>query len=109
MLQIKPTPQYKNISLDLVCTLLKTTINSNSIGVQEETISEKRQVFCAELPVSSSEFFTAGQSGINPEKLLLIDSEEYDGETSLDYDETKYIIYRNFTRTDGLLELYCRR
>lgn len=65
--------------------------------------------FCAELPVQSSEYFRAGQSGIKASKVLAIDSEEYNGETRVIYDEIRYVIYRTYLRQDGLTELYLTR
>lgn len=96
-----------NISLDLICYLQSGAINGDSIGNQIQTPT-KRMVFCAELPVTSSEFFSAGRIGIKPDLLLVTDIEEYDGEESLEYNDEPYNIYRNYPRSDGFIEIYCK-
>lgn len=108
MLRLKNVFDKNNISLDLVCYLLSTTVSDDNIGNQVETTVE-RLVYCAELPVNSSEFYNAGQTGIKPEHLLIIDLEEYDGETALKYEDKTYSIYRIYPRGGGVLELYCNK
>ncbi len=96
-----------NISLDLICYLQSVTITYDEIGNSIET-PVNRLVFCAELSIYSSEFFNAGQTGIKPELMLVVDIEEYDGEESLLYNDNPYNVYRNYPRPDGLIELYCK-
>lgn len=108
MLRLKNVSDKNNISLDLVCYLISTTVSDDNIGNQLKTPVE-RLVYCAELPVNSSEFYNAGQTGIKPEHLLVIDLEEYDGETALKYEDKTYSIYRTYPRGGGLLELYCNK
>jgi SPP1 family predicted phage head-tail adaptor len=106
MLRLKNISDKNSVSLDLVCYLPTVTITQDEIGNDVETVVD-RLVYCAELPLNSSEFYNAGQRGIKPEHLLTVDVEEYDGETSVLYQDVRYNIYRNFTRSDGLIELYC--
>lgn len=108
MLKLKNISDKNNISLDLVCYLQSITITEDDIGNQTET-PVNRQVFCAELPLNSSEYFNGGQSGIKPEYLLIIDLEEYDNETSVLYQDIEYSIYRTYPRSDSLIELYCNK
>lgn len=96
-----------NISLDLICHLQSGQITEDNIGNQIQAPGG-RMVFCGELPVTSSEFFSAGRIGIKPELLLVIDIEEYDGEETLLYGENPYNIYRTYPRSDGFIELYCK-
>jgi SPP1 family predicted phage head-tail adaptor len=65
--------------------------------------------FCAELPVQSNEFFRAGQTGIKPEICLAMDSESYNEQDKIKYNDTQYTIYRIYAREDGITELYCNR
>ena len=104
MLKLKNISDKESISLDLVCYLRMIPIIDN-----EEQEPVLRQVFCAELSIGSSEFYNAGQSGVKPEHLLVIDNEEYDGETSLVFDDIDFNIYRTYPRSDGLIELYCNK
>jgi len=107
MLKLKNISDKNNISLDLICYLQSVTFVEDEIGNQTET-SVNRQVFCAELPLNSSEYFNGGQSGIKPEYLLVVDLEEYDNEISVLYD-VEYSIYRTYPRADSLIELYCNK
>ncbi len=108
MLKLKNISDKNNISLDLICYLSSTQIIKDDIGNQiKKPIG--RLVYCSEISIYSSEFFNAGQNGIKPEHLLIIDFEEYDGETGLLYEDVRYNIYRTFPRNDGLIELYCNK
>lgn len=108
MLKLKNISDKNNISLDLVCYLQSVTITEDDIGNQIETLAN-RFVYCAELPLNSSEYFNAGQSGIKPEHLLVVDLEEYDGEETVLFEDKPYSIYRTYPRSDGLIELYCNK
>ena len=108
MLKLKNISDKNSISLDLICYLQSVTIAQDEIGNDIE-VPVNRQVFCAELPLNSSEHFNAGQSGIKPEHLLVVDLEEYDNETTALYQDIAYSIYRTYPRSDSLIELYCNK
>ncbi|PGZ44102.1 hypothetical protein COE56_30470 [Bacillus anthracis] len=96
----------KHISLDDVCFLISVKTIKDELD-QEEAIKEiPRQVFCSKSSISRQEFLAGGQLGFKPQILLLVDSDEYDDETSLIYGNKKYSIYRTFPRVDGFTELY---
>lgn len=107
MLKLKNISEKNNISLDLVCYLQSVTIIEDDIGNQIKT-PNNRLVYCAELPLNSSEYFNAGQTGIKPGHLFVMDIEEYDEETTVMFEEKPYSIYRTYPRTDGFIELYCK-
>lgn len=102
------------ISLDDVCSLVSVTSTYDELDQPINTESD-RQLFCTKLGITRAEFSSAGQLGHKPELLLLIDSEEYDDESHLKYDNAgnltnkskKYSIYKAFPRVDGFTELYC--
>lgn len=107
MPRIKPSIQNKqHISLDDMCFLIVQEMKDDHLG-QHIPIEKKRQVFCAQTSIYSQEFFSAGQSGIKSTLMLVVDSEEYDGQQILEYEDKRYSIYRNFPRSDGQTELYC--
>ena len=108
MLKLKNISDKNSISLDLVCYLQSITITEDEIGNQTET-SVNRFVYCAELPLNSSEYFNAGLQTIKPEHLLVVDLEEYDNEISVLYQDIEYSIYRTYPRSDSLIELYCNK
>lgn len=96
-----------NISLDNVCYLVsygESTKDSKANTIKGKPIETLR--FCAETSAFSSEFFQAGQKGIKPSTVLLIDSESYGGEEKVKYNDILFSIYRFYLRADGLTELY---
>lgn len=96
----------QNVSLDGVCMLARTGITVDEYGARVKGDAVRREVFCAERPVHSAEVYNAAQERIKPERMLLIDAEEYGGEPEAEYEEKRYTIYRTYPREDGLLELY---
>lgn len=102
------------ISLEDVCLLISTTKTQDELG-QDILTELPRQIFCSKLSVNRAEFLAAGQLDLKPQMTILVDSDEYDGEKSLRYEEdgvltinsAKYNIYRDFRRGDGFTELYC--
>ncbi len=103
-----------NISLDDVCSLISLSVTEDDLGQDIET-EIPRQIFCSKLSINRAEFLAAGQLGLKPQMTILVDSDEYDGEKSLRYEENgeltedspKYEIYRDYRRSDGFTELYC--
>lgn len=94
-------------SLDDVCTLVALQTQKDDLGQPVKTGEIGRQIFCARTSVSRAEFAAAGQQGLRPDVELLVDSDEYDAETIVDYSGTRFTVYRNYLRPDGLTELYC--
>lgn len=96
----------KFISLDDVCNLLSLTSTQDELG--QPIIEEKPfLVFCSKLSITRQEFNVAGQQGHKPEMMLVVDSDSYDQEKKVRYQEKKYTIYKTFPRADGFTELYC--
>jgi SPP1 family predicted phage head-tail adaptor len=95
----------KNISLDQVCELITIVSTQDDLGqfVKSEFTTS---VFCSELSITRAEFTNAGQLGLKPSKLLIVDSDSYDNELFLKYLGIKYSIYKTFMRLDGFTELY---
>ncbi len=65
-----------------------------------------RTVLCTEEQISQSEFFSAGQIGIDPEVMVVINPIEYNGEKLATYKEKPMSIYRKYERSENELELY---
>ncbi|PEL24696.1 phage head closure protein [Bacillus toyonensis] len=97
----------KRISLDDVCFLISVETEKDELGQEIGTNETERQIFCTELSISQSEFYSAGQLNRKPQIMLIVESDEYDKEGKVKYEETKYNIYRSFMRSDGFTELYC--
>jgi SPP1 family predicted phage head-tail adaptor len=102
-----PVGNKKSVSLDDVCYLLTvTTVGKDELDQSIEAIQE-RPVFCTKTSISRAEFVGAGQLGYKPKIQILINSDEYDEETKLKYEDKLYSVYKTFMRDDGYTELYC--
>jgi hypothetical protein len=94
------------VSLDDVCILLSITSIKDELG--QAIITEKPyMVFCSKISITRAEFNAAGQLGHKPDMMLLVDSDSYDRESYVEYQKTKYNIYKTYMRIDGFTELYC--
>lgn len=77
-------------------------------GPGTDTIT-KRDVFCQVASIGMTEFYQANAQDIHPEgKMILADYLEYNGETLLDWNGTRYRILRTY-RTGQRLELVVAR
>lgn len=106
MAQLKNISSKNNLSLDNACYLIARTFTEDDIGQQIAEEETEIMCFCSELAVTSSEFYNAGQDNIKSEKSLLIDSESYNDELIVKYNDARYAIYRSYPRADGMTELY---
>jgi len=89
-------------SITLIARVL-TGKDSRMKPIYEETSSE---IICISEPVSRSEFFAAGQIGIDPEALIIVNPAEYSGEKIVEYHGKRMSIYRTYERSENELELY---
>jgi SPP1 family predicted phage head-tail adaptor len=83
------------------------TINESgkdAIGqpIETETISEPLADITG---VTQTEFFSAGQRGLQPEAKFTVWAHEYNGEKLLEYNGSRYAIYRTYP-VNGRIELY---
>ena len=68
---------------------------------------ETHFLFCAEVPIISSEFFDAGVQDIKPAHSLLVDTESYDENIDrLKYKGNVFAIYRTYKMPTGRTQLY---
>jgi SPP1 family predicted phage head-tail adaptor len=95
-----------NVSLDDVCSLISILSTKDKLG--QAILEEKAyMIFCSKLSITRAEFNAAGQLGHKPEIMLIVDSDSYDNERYLEYNNKKYSIYKTFQRPDGFTEIYC--
>jgi len=85
---------------------MSTTFSKDQLNQQIETLTPSL-VYCSKLNITRAEFSASGQSGHKPQLMLVVDSDEYDGEVKVEYDRTTYSIYKEYVRSDGYTELYC--
>jgi len=94
---------------DVSCTLLSTSIQSNSIGVEKEV---QIQVECPIIKVEdvyANEFYEANEQGFKPTLRLRISTLNYNGEPELIYMGTTYSIIRTQEPEADELILVCER
>lgn len=89
-------------------TLISQTESYDSMGVP--TITETGSTIKGNFQsVSAQEFYRGGEIGIKPEFIVKVWEREYNGETVLEYEGKRYIIYRTYLVSDGRTELYCQK
>lgn len=100
--------QANTLSLDNICTVFneRSSNDTDDIGNPVTQKTDIKKLFCAERSVHSNEFYKAKQSGIQPEKEIIVDTESYGAQRYAEYGGTVYRIYRTYPRADGLTELY---
>lgn len=80
-----------NVSLDDVCNLITIETEPDDLGQPILTTETSRQIFCAYTSPSRMEFSAAGQLGMKPDLVLIVDSDEYDNEMVVEYGGKKCI------------------
>lgn len=94
---------------DVSCYLLSNSIQSNSIGVEEET---QTQIECPIIKIEdiyANEFYSANEQGFKPTLRLRISTLNYNGETELIYMGETYSIIRTQEPEADELILVCER
>jgi len=94
---------------DQAIFLISVAITNDEIGNQIETPTE-RMVFAEELAVFSSEFYNAALTGLRPEKMFEIYTQEYAGEAKLKHNGAIYRIIRtSLGKTKEKTRLTCEK
>lgn len=97
--------------LDTVITLIGPSVREqDDTGVWRTSGESSTDVFAQVSSINRREFFSAGQSGLQPEHQFTIFAGEYNGESVCVYGGKRYAIYRTYhvPGTD-YLELYVQR
>jgi len=85
--------------------LVKETYTEDAYGVLVPT-PDKRLVYANVTSVSSAEFFEGGRNGLNPEYRMIMFAPDYEGEEIVEYNGTKYTVYRTYQGRNDTIELY---
>ncbi|WP_025115354.1 hypothetical protein [Lysinibacillus fusiformis] len=96
----------KNYSKDNICFLISSKITVDELFQQIE-ITVPEMVYCAVSSIGQNEFSVSMQNGLKARLTIIVDYDEYDGETQVEYNRQVYSVYRTFVRDDGDIELYC--
>lgn len=75
-------------------TLLSTSISSNDIGVQVETLVENEIPIIKLEDIFADEFYEANEQGFKPELRVRISTYNYNGEQELIYGGEHYSVIR---------------
>jgi len=79
---------------DLECKLIRTTLTTNSIGVQNESYQEITVPIIRVEDVYSKEYYEANAQGFHPSLRIVLNILNYDNERELKYMGTEYTIIR---------------
>lgn len=88
-----------------VLYLVSKKLESDDYGVQRSTES-KRRVFCHVDSVTANEFFEGGRNGIQAQWRFTINRFDYDDELVVEYNNTRYGVYRTYLGTNDNIDLY---
>lgn len=87
--------------------LIQETYTFDSLNQQIPTEKEV-EILCHVESIGQSEFFAAGQNGINSDLKIVTQAVNYSNEEIIEYNGARYGIYRTFRRKDSdEIELYC--
>ena len=91
-----------------VAYLIAETYTQDAYGVLQPTETRKK-IYCNVSSVSASEWFEGGRNGLNPELRLTMFSGDYSGEKVVEYDASRFTVYRTYAARNDTVELYCER
>lgn len=90
-----------------VLILISQNITTDQYG-REVVTESTRQVFCEVSSITQSEFYAAANAELQPEFRFNVFFGDYAGESIVEYQGTRYAIYRTY-RADDFMELYAER
>lgn len=90
-----------------VLILISQNITTDQYG-REVVTESTRQVFCEVSSITQSEFYAAANAELQPEFRFNVFFGDYEGESIVEYQGTRYAIYRTY-RADDYMELYAER
>lgn len=85
--------------------LLKTVETLDNLN-QPTTTTQTKDIVAELRSVSRSEYFQGRQGGLVPDLSFLVSVFDYDGEKIVEYNGTRYAIYRTYEADDNYVELY---
>lgn len=91
-------------------TLVKPEYVRDKLGQRVAAGEATRTLVCTLHGISRQEWSVAAQVGLNPEMMALLrDSADYEGEELAEIGGIRYVVYRDYPRDDGGIELYLRK
>ena len=87
--------------------LIAISYTENSLGDIIETETET-EVFANKKSIRQSEFYQAAATGLRPEIMFEVWSEEYSSQQRVKYDNKDYTVIRAYDKDGELTELICQ-
>lgn len=87
--------------------LIPLVSGENEYGDPIEGDGEPRPVFANKKSIRQSEFYQAAMTGLRPEIMFEVRSEEYEGEPKLQHEGKAYNIIRTYDKNGEIMELVC--
>lgn len=91
---------------DVEITLITPSFVLDDWGIPQPNAEATNTVMARIGSVSASEFFEAGRNGLRPEYKFTMFLYDYDGQRELEYDGTRYTVYRTYIGKSDTVELY---
>lgn len=91
-----------------VLTLIDITYTPDALGQLVPTESS-RDVYCDVTSVSAREWFEGGRNGIAPMYRVNMFAYDYEDEEIVEFEGTRYGVYRTYRGSDDTIELYLER
>lgn len=87
--------------------LIAITYTENDMGdiIESKT---KTEVYAEKKSVNQSAFYQAAATGMRPEWIFVVRTDEYKSEPKLEYESEEYTIIRAYERKDKMTELTCQ-
>lgn len=91
---------------DVEITLITPSFKLDDWGIPQPNAETTSTVMARIGSVSASEFFEAGRNGLRPEYKFTMFLYDYDGQRELEYEGTRYTVYRTYMGKSDTVELY---
>lgn len=74
----------------------------------DKTKTEQTTIYAEPGSITQSEFAAAGQKDIKPARSFIVWAFEYEGQTEVIHNKTRYTVYRTYQEKESdRIELYC--
>lgn len=108
MARINRVDSSHDVGKSCKISLISYSYTTDSIGNQIKT-ETSRSLYATIRSVYGSEFARAGEQGLKSANIFTIWAHEYANEEELTYNSETYVVYRNYVRRDGRVELYTEK
>lgn len=93
----------------VVIELLKEKTKYNASKQPVAQYIERKSVYAQMRSITRAEWFEAGRNGLKPDIEFVMSVLDYDGETLIDWNGSRYSVYRTYIGRNDSIELYCEK